>query len=83
MVASITVHLQIFNHPQLPHFSTDLDETGIKIHVLLPGKIFHIKHTNYQSCRPFNSLVANSELSSADNLCKQFGPKSGPTERRS
>ena len=35
MAASITVNLQIFKHPQLPHFSTDLDETGIKIHGLL------------------------------------------------
>ena len=35
MTASITVHLQIFKRPQLPHFSTDLDETGIKIHGLL------------------------------------------------
>ena len=31
---SITVHLQIFKRPQLPHFSTDFDETGIKIHGL-------------------------------------------------
>ena len=35
MAASITDHLQIFKHPQLPHFSTDLDETGIEIHGLL------------------------------------------------
>ena len=35
MATSITVHLQIFKRPQLPHFSTDLDETGIKIHHLL------------------------------------------------
>ena len=35
MAASITVHLKIFKRPQLPHFSTDLDETGIKIHGLL------------------------------------------------
>ena len=35
MAASITAHLQIFKRPQLPHFSTDLDETGIKIHGLL------------------------------------------------
>ena len=35
MVASITVHLQIFKRQQLPRFSTDLDETGIKIHGLL------------------------------------------------
>ena len=35
MAASITVHLQIFKRPQLQHFSTDLDETGIKIHGLL------------------------------------------------
>ena len=35
MAASITVHLQIFKRQQLLHFSTDLDETGIKIHGLL------------------------------------------------
>ena len=35
MAAPITVHLQIFKRPQLPHFLTDLDETGIKIHGLL------------------------------------------------
>ena len=35
MAASITVHSQIFKRPQLPHFSTDLNETGIKIHGLL------------------------------------------------
>ena len=34
MAASITVHLQIFKRPQLLRFSTDLDETGIKIHGL-------------------------------------------------
>ena len=27
--------LQIFKRPKLLHFSTDLDETGIKIHGLL------------------------------------------------
>ena len=32
MADSITVHLQIFKHLQLLSFSTDLDETGIKIH---------------------------------------------------
>ena len=35
MAASITVYLQIFKRPQLPLFSTDLDETGITIHGLL------------------------------------------------
>ena len=35
MAASITVHLQIFKCPQLPHFSAELDETGIKIRGLL------------------------------------------------
>ena len=34
VVASITVHLQILKRPQLPRFSTDLDETCIKIHGL-------------------------------------------------
>ena len=32
MAASITVNLQIFKRPQLLRFSTDLDETGIKIY---------------------------------------------------
>ena len=50
MAASITVHLQIFKHPQLPHFSTDLGETGIKIHGLL--RSFLKKHSNHQGCRP-------------------------------
>ena len=35
----ITVHLQKFKRPQLPHFSTDLDKTGIKIHGLLSSFI--------------------------------------------
>ena len=42
MAASITVHLQIFKRPQLPHFSTDLDETGIKIHGILRSFISNI-----------------------------------------
>ena len=31
---TMTVHLQIFKPPQLSHFSTDFDETAIKIHGL-------------------------------------------------
>ena len=42
MAASITAHLQIFKRPQLPHFSTDFDETGIKIHGLLRSFILNI-----------------------------------------
>ena len=42
MAASITAHLQIFKRPQLPHSSTDLDETGIKIHGLLRSFISNI-----------------------------------------
>ena len=42
MAASIAVHLQIFKCPQLPHFSTNLDETGIKIHGLLRSFIKNI-----------------------------------------
>ena len=42
MAASITVHLQIFKRPQLLHFSTDLDETGIKNHGLLRSFIYII-----------------------------------------
>ena len=32
MAASITVNLQIFKRPQLLRFSTNLDETDIKMH---------------------------------------------------
>ena len=42
MVAFITVHLQIFKRPQLLCFSTDLDETGINIHVFLRSFISNI-----------------------------------------
>ena len=44
MTTSITVHLQtrIFKRQQLPHFSTDLDETGIKIHGLLRSFIQNV-----------------------------------------
>ena len=42
MAASITVHLQIFKHLQLLSFSTDLDETGIKIHGLLRSFIYNV-----------------------------------------
>ena len=42
MAASITVHLQISKRPQLLHFSTDLDETSIKIHGILRSFILNI-----------------------------------------
>ena len=42
MAASITVHLQIFKRLQLLSFSTDLEETGIKIHGLLRSFIENI-----------------------------------------
>ena len=57
MAASITVHLQMFKQPQLRHFSTDLDETGIKIHGLL--RYFHIKHSNHWVAVPFNNWRTN------------------------
>ena len=33
-----------------------------------------------EGCNVFNSFLASSDLSSADKLCKQSGPRSGPTE---
>ena len=42
MAASITVHLQIFKHLQLFSFSTDLNETGIKIHGLIRSFIKNV-----------------------------------------
>ena len=59
MAASMTVHLQTFKRPQLIRSSTNLDETGIRIHrikiLYYIGiiKIFHIKHCYHQGCRPF------------------------------
>ena len=35
MAASITAKLQIIKPTQLPRFSTDIDETGIKMYGLL------------------------------------------------
>ena len=42
MADSITVHLQISKCPQLLRFSTDLDETDIKMHGLLRSFILNI-----------------------------------------
>ena len=42
MATFITAHLQILKCPQFLHFSTDLDETGIKIHGLLRSYIINI-----------------------------------------
>ena len=58
MAASITVHLQKFKRLQLLRFSTDLDETGIKIHGLLRALIENIVIIRvavpFKSvCRPF------------------------------
>ena len=55
MAASITVHLQIFKGPQLLRFSTDLDETGIKIHGLLRSFIYNIEIIRVAI--PFNAGV--------------------------
>ena len=60
MAASITVHLQIFKHPQLAHFSTDLDETGIKIHGLLISFILNM--VIIRVAVPFKSIYFTSDL---------------------
>ena len=59
MANSITVHLQIFNRPQLLHFSTDLGETGIKIHGLLKYFLYNI--AIIRVAIPFNRIyIPNS-----------------------
>ena len=58
MAASITVHLQIFKRPYLPHFSTDLDKTGIKIHGLLRSFIQNI--VIIRVAVPFNFSNSNN-----------------------
>ena len=69
MAASITVHLQIFKTPQLQHFSTNLDETGIKIHGLL--RYFILKIVIIRAAVPFKSLLRHglSELNSMVTWC--------------
>ena len=52
MAVSITFHLQIFKCPQLPHFSTNLDKAGIKIHGLLRSFIYKI--VTIRDTVPFN-----------------------------
>ena len=60
MATPITVHLQIFKCPQLPHFSIDLEETGIKIHVLLISFIYNIVNTKVVVC--FNEKSSSHHL---------------------
>ena len=60
MATSITAPLQIFKRPQLPHFSTDLDETGIKIHGLL--RFFYIKPVIIMVAVPFNAQLRRREV---------------------
>ena len=55
MAASVTAYLQIFKRSQLPHFSTDLDESGIKIHGLLRSFIYSI--VIIRVAVPFKSLL--------------------------
>ena len=55
MAASITAHLQIFKRPQLPHFSTDLDETAWYQNSWFI-KIFHIKQVVIRVAIPFNGF---------------------------
>ena len=54
MAASITAHLQIFKCPQLLCFSTNLDETGIKIHGLIRSFIWKI--VIIRDAVPFNEI---------------------------
>ena len=63
MAASITVHLQIFKRPQLPHFSTDLDETGTRVGISgTTAKLRQRKFVPSSHPGPF-ALVASSHKS--------------------
>ena len=64
MAASITDHLQIFKRPQLLRFSTDLDETGIKMRGLLRSFIQNI--VIIRVAVPFNFLLQTS-INVSDN----------------
>ena len=66
MAASITVHLQIFKCQQLLRFSTDLDETGIKMHGLLRSFIQYI--VIIRVAVPFNG--DSKALAFVDNVKK-------------
>ena len=58
MAASITVHLHLFKRPQLLRFSTDLDETGIKIHGLL--RSFMLKIIIIRVAVPFKTVLLST-----------------------
>ena len=57
MAASITVPLQIFKRPLLLFFSTDLYETGIKMHGLL--RYFKYNIVIIRVAVPFNILIVS------------------------
>ena len=55
-----------------------IDDTFVTFDLGLKSKLFVIIAQCF-----LNSFDASGDLSSSDNLCKQFGPRSGPTECRS
>ena len=71
MGSSITVHLEIFKRPQLSHFSTDLDEAGIKIHGLL-SKIFHINCSNSPRARNRFNQTVEAKMFEGVFLCRKM-----------
>ena len=45
--------------------------------VMRKGPFYYVKRMKIYPCGPVNSFLAGGDLSSADNLCKQFGPRLG------
>ena len=47
---------------------------------IMPLHLHGNQEYDYDDITMNNSFFASGDLSSTDNLCKQFGPRSGPTE---
>ena len=76
MAASITVHLQIFKCPQLPNFSTDSDNTGIKMHGLQSSSLKTYLSLGLRS--PLNLGLSEPEF--YDDLVYKFKKIMGRTD---
>ena len=76
MAAFITVNLQIFKRLQLLSFSTDLDETGIKIHGLL--RSFKKNIVIVRVAVPFNLPSIFKGTSLISNILSYFENNESP-----
>ena len=61
----------------------EIEKGDYVLHVVYYEDMKEVTLNSFIASGDLNSFIASGDFSSADNLCKQFGLKSGPTERRS